>query len=149
MRNDVDPAIRVTGESAESHRRLNQSESVGVGLYLIHMLVFNVYDGLQFRFFPGVPSFKGHFSLMLIRFFICSPVAIALATTRPSCLRRIGPSNAENALQIATAKDPWRLENSRLGDHSAVLPTFSAALPLVVILSDVTRQPNAAEGPRV
>jgi peptidoglycan/LPS O-acetylase OafA/YrhL len=53
---------------------------ISYGLYLLHMLVFNVYDGLQLRFFPDVPSFKGHFSLMLIRFLICSTLAVALAT---------------------------------------------------------------------
>ncbi len=43
------------------------------------MLIFNIFDSLQQRFFPALPPFKGHFNLILIRFVICGSIAVALA----------------------------------------------------------------------
>lgn len=63
-----------------NHRILRFFGEISYGLYLIHMLVFNIYDNLQQRLFPNLPLFKGHFDLMVIRFLICGSVAIGLAT---------------------------------------------------------------------
>ncbi len=52
---------------------------ISYGLYLIHMLMFNIYDNLQQRFFPHLPSFDGRFDLIVIRFLACGSVAIVLA----------------------------------------------------------------------
>jgi peptidoglycan/LPS O-acetylase OafA/YrhL len=60
-------------------RALRFFGDISYGLYLLHMLVFNIFDNLQFRFFPLVPSFRGHFDVMLARFSICVAVAIGLA----------------------------------------------------------------------
>jgi peptidoglycan/LPS O-acetylase OafA/YrhL len=61
------------------YRILRFFGEISYGLYLIHMLVFNIFDNLQLRFFPSLPSFKGHFDLIMIRFVTCGSVAIALA----------------------------------------------------------------------
>lgn len=61
------------------HRILTFFGEISYGLYLIHMLIFNVFDNLQHLFFPRVPSFKGHFDVMTIRFLISGSIAILLA----------------------------------------------------------------------
>jgi peptidoglycan/LPS O-acetylase OafA/YrhL len=61
------------------HRTLRFFGEISYGLYLIHMLVFNIYDNLQQRLFPHLPLFKGHFDLMVIRFLTCGSIAIVLA----------------------------------------------------------------------
>jgi len=60
-------------------RTLRFFGEISYGLYLIHMLVFNIYDNLQQQFFPLLPSLKGHLELMVIRFLICGGVAIVLS----------------------------------------------------------------------
>lgn len=52
---------------------------ISYGLYLLHMLVFNLFDNLQARFFPHAPVFRGHFDVMVFRFLTCGTVAIVLA----------------------------------------------------------------------
>jgi peptidoglycan/LPS O-acetylase OafA/YrhL len=49
------------------------------GLYLIHQLIFRAYNYANSRFFPGLESAVGKFPAHIIRFFIVSVVAIALA----------------------------------------------------------------------
>jgi len=61
------------------HRTLRFFGEISYGLYLIHMLVFNIYDNLLQRFFPHLPLFKGHFDLIVIRFLTCGSIAIGLA----------------------------------------------------------------------
>jgi len=52
---------------------------ISYGLYLLHMLIFNIFDNLQREFFPHLPSFKSHFSVMVLRFSICGSFAIGAA----------------------------------------------------------------------
>ncbi len=61
------------------HRVLLFFGEISYGLYLLHMLMFNIVDNLQHRFFPQVPSFKGHFDVMALRFVLCGSLAIGLA----------------------------------------------------------------------
>ena len=61
------------------HRILTFFGEISYGLYLIHMLVFNLFDNLQHQFFPRVPSFRGHFDVMTVRFLISGSIAILLA----------------------------------------------------------------------
>jgi peptidoglycan/LPS O-acetylase OafA/YrhL len=52
---------------------------ISYGLYLVHMLAFNIFDSLQQALFPEMPSFKGHFGIMLIRFLVAGGAAVGLA----------------------------------------------------------------------
>lgn len=52
---------------------------ISYGLYLIHMLIFNIFDGLQREFFPSVPPMKGHFGVMLVRFLVGGSISLVLA----------------------------------------------------------------------
>lgn len=52
---------------------------ISYGLYLIHMLAFNIFDNLQQRLLPETPTFKGNFEIMLVRFLVAGTVAVALA----------------------------------------------------------------------
>lgn len=52
---------------------------ISYGLYLFHMLVFNIFDNLQYEFFPHAPTFKNHFEVTLVRFLICGGLAIGWA----------------------------------------------------------------------
>ncbi|MGD0567238.1 MAG: acyltransferase [Candidatus Sulfotelmatobacter sp.] len=61
------------------HRSLRFFGEISYGLYLLHMLVFNVFDNLQQQFLPRLPSFKGHFGAMVTRFLICGGLAVAWA----------------------------------------------------------------------
>lgn len=61
------------------HRSFMFFGEISYGLYLSHMLIFNIFDNLQHRFFPQVPVFKAHFGIMLVRFLICGSLAIGLA----------------------------------------------------------------------
>jgi peptidoglycan/LPS O-acetylase OafA/YrhL len=61
------------------HRALTFFGEISYGLYLIHMLIFNLFDNLQHQVLPRTPSFKGHFGVMTVRFIIAGGVAILLA----------------------------------------------------------------------
>lgn len=52
---------------------------ISYGLYLFHMLFFNLFDRLQHYLFPALAPYKGHFRLMLLRFVVVVPVAIAFS----------------------------------------------------------------------
>jgi peptidoglycan/LPS O-acetylase OafA/YrhL len=49
--------------------------NISYGLYLIHLIVFAEYS----RFFDPANGYKGRFSMLLIRAFVCSSVSMALA----------------------------------------------------------------------
>jgi len=53
---------------------------ISYGLYLVHLVLFNVFDNLWRRLLPGMPSFKGHFEAMLLRFVVAGSAAVLVAT---------------------------------------------------------------------
>jgi len=61
------------------HRTLTFFGEISYGLYLLHMLVFNIFDNFQHRFFPLIPEFRGHIEVMTVRFLIGGSVAVFLA----------------------------------------------------------------------
>ena len=92
------------------HRTLAFFGDISYGLYLLHLLVFNIFDNLQHQFFPLVPSFKGHFGVMTVRFLISGGMAILLAYLSRRYfeepflrLKDRGPSPKADALREATA----------------------------------------------
>lgn len=52
---------------------------ISYGLYLIHLLVFRIYDQLCGNFWPSLQPTPGHFGLIVLRFFLAGGVAIGLA----------------------------------------------------------------------
>jgi peptidoglycan/LPS O-acetylase OafA/YrhL len=52
---------------------------ISYGLYLIHMLVFRVYDRGAHRYWPQMLPSVGHFDLVVLRFLIAGGAAILLA----------------------------------------------------------------------
>ena len=52
---------------------------ISYGLYLIHMLIFRVFDNLHRRFFPQVPLYQLNFGVLLVRLVICGGVAVFVA----------------------------------------------------------------------
>ena len=53
--------------------------NISYGLYLIHMFVFNAFDASLAFWFPQIPSPKGHFEVLVVRFLISFIFATALA----------------------------------------------------------------------
>jgi len=83
---------------------------ISYGLYLLHMLAFNIFDNLQHELFPQVPSFKGHFNIMVVRFVICGSLAVGAAFLSRRYfeepflrLKDRAQSTAENVVGEATA----------------------------------------------
>jgi peptidoglycan/LPS O-acetylase OafA/YrhL len=52
---------------------------ISYGLYLIHLLVFRIYDQLCGSFWPSLQPTPGHFGLIVLRFFLAGGVAIGVA----------------------------------------------------------------------
>lgn len=52
---------------------------ISYGVYLIHMLVFDLEDRVVRRFFPGLPSARGSFGLMVLLFAIAAGFTVAIA----------------------------------------------------------------------
>ena len=52
---------------------------ISYGLYLIHPMVFRLYDKVTGRFWPWVQPSVGHFGLIVLRFAVVSATAIGLA----------------------------------------------------------------------
>jgi peptidoglycan/LPS O-acetylase OafA/YrhL len=53
---------------------------ISYGLYLIHTLILNIFDNLHRLFYPQIPAYYLNFSVMLVRFGVCSVIAIFIAT---------------------------------------------------------------------
>jgi peptidoglycan/LPS O-acetylase OafA/YrhL len=54
---------------------------ISYGLYLIHMLVFDVFDHFAFRYFPILSNtlIAGHFALIVVRFVLAAGAAVTIA----------------------------------------------------------------------
>lgn len=54
---------------------------ISYGLYLIHMLVFDVFDHFASRYFPFLSNtaITGHFGLIVVRFMLAAGIAVAIA----------------------------------------------------------------------
>ena len=53
---------------------------ISYGLYLVHLLCFDLYDHFCSRYFPSAENASGHFGLMAVRFGLSATLAIAIAT---------------------------------------------------------------------
>ena len=52
---------------------------ISYGLYLVHLLVFRMYDRLCRNFWPSLQPTPGHFGLIVLRFFLAGTAAIGIA----------------------------------------------------------------------
>jgi len=52
---------------------------ISYGLYLFHLLVFQLYDAFTARFVPAIVAHDGSFSTILLRFLVASGASIAFA----------------------------------------------------------------------
>jgi len=52
---------------------------ISYGLYLIHPMIFRIYDKITARFWPWLQPSVGHFGLIVLRFAVVSATAIGLA----------------------------------------------------------------------
>ncbi|MGO9304145.1 MAG: hypothetical protein ACLP3R_10655, partial [Candidatus Korobacteraceae bacterium] len=52
---------------------------ISYGVYLIHMLVFDLEDYVVGRFFPSLSGLRGHFGVMVLLFVIAAGIAVAIA----------------------------------------------------------------------
>jgi peptidoglycan/LPS O-acetylase OafA/YrhL len=52
---------------------------ISYGLYLIHPMIFRIYDKVMGRFWPWLQPSVGHFGLIVLRFAVVSAVAVGLA----------------------------------------------------------------------
>jgi peptidoglycan/LPS O-acetylase OafA/YrhL len=81
---------------------------ISYGLYLIHPLIFRIYDKVTARFWPWLHPSVGHFGLIVLRFAVVSATAIGLAYLSRKYyeewfLRRkepIAPQPAERAVKV-------------------------------------------------
>jgi peptidoglycan/LPS O-acetylase OafA/YrhL len=52
---------------------------ISYGLYLVHPMIFRIYDRITGRFWPWLQPSAGHFGLIVLRFAVVSAAAIGLA----------------------------------------------------------------------
>ena len=52
---------------------------ISYGLYLIHLLVFRIYDRVSRKFWPPLLPSDGHFLLVVFRFLIAGGLAVGFA----------------------------------------------------------------------
>ena len=53
---------------------------ISYGVYLIHMLVFDLEDYIVGRFFPSLSAARGHFGLMVLLFSVAAAFTVAVAS---------------------------------------------------------------------
>ena len=81
---------------------------ISYGLYLIHPMIFRIYDKITARFWPWLQPSVGHFDLIVLRFAVVSAVAIGLAYLSREYYEewflrrkeRIAPPPAETAVKV-------------------------------------------------
>ena len=81
---------------------------ISYGLYLIHPMVFRLYDKVTGRFWPWLQPSVGHFGLIVLRFAVVSATAIGLAYLSREYYEewflrrkdRIAPQPAETAVKV-------------------------------------------------
>ena len=80
---------------------------ISYGLYLIHMLVFDVFDHVASRYFPSIAdaAVQGHFFRMLARFTIAAGVAVGIAFL----------SRRTFEARFLSLKDRWTVDASDSG----------------------------------
>jgi peptidoglycan/LPS O-acetylase OafA/YrhL len=52
---------------------------ISYGLYLVHLLIFRIYDKLSQLFWPRLQPYDGHFELVVLRFLCATCVSVGLA----------------------------------------------------------------------
>lgn len=60
-------------------RALEFFGEISYGLYLVHLLCFDLYDHFSSRFLPSAENATGHFGLMAFRFGLSATLAVAIA----------------------------------------------------------------------
>jgi len=60
---------------------------ISYGLYLIHPMIFRIYDKITARFWPWLQPSVGHFDLIVLRFAVVSAVAIGWRIFRGNIMR--------------------------------------------------------------
>ena len=81
---------------------------ISYGLYLIHPMIFRLYDKVTGRFWPWLQPSVGHFGLIVLRFAVVSAVAVGLAYLSRQYYEewflrrkeRIAPQPAETAVKV-------------------------------------------------
>ena len=81
---------------------------ISYGLYLIHPMIFRLYDKVTGRFWPWLQPSVGHFDLIVLRFAVVSAVAVGLAYLSREYYEewflrrkeRIAPPPAETAVKV-------------------------------------------------
>jgi peptidoglycan/LPS O-acetylase OafA/YrhL len=81
---------------------------ISYGLYLIHPMIFRIYDKVTARFWPWLQPSIGHFGLIVLRFAVVSATAIGLSYLSREYYEewflrrkeRIAPPPAETAVKV-------------------------------------------------
>ena len=87
---------------------------ISYGLYLIHPMLFRIYDSAVRRFWPGLQPSLGHFGLIVFRFAIVSVAAIGLSYISRKYYEewflqlkdRVAPQPAETAVNAVVLTPP-------------------------------------------
>jgi len=81
---------------------------ISYGLYLIHPMIFRIYDKVTARFWPWLQPSVGHFGLIVLRFAVVSATAIGLSYLSREYYEewflrrkeRVAPPPAETAVKV-------------------------------------------------
>ena len=84
---------------------------ISYGLYLIHPMIFRIYDKVTGRFWPRLQPSVGHFGLIVLRFAVVSATAIGLSYLSREYYEewflrrkdRISPQPVETAVKVVVA----------------------------------------------
>jgi peptidoglycan/LPS O-acetylase OafA/YrhL len=84
---------------------------ISYGLYLVHPMIFRVYDRMTWRFWPWMQPSVGHFGLIVIRFGVGATVAVGLSYISRKYYEgwflrlkeRLAPAPGQAAIMVALA----------------------------------------------